>query len=99
MTNKTVERDERTTFVENIGYKYGYSFIAFALLLDVAYRSFRLGEASWDLLGIIVLSGLVMAVYKYQQGILGKSWTKIIALAFATAAIAGLLITLIVNFA
>jgi hypothetical protein len=72
MPNKVVEKDERTTFIENISHKYGYNFIAFALLIDVMYRSIMLNEAPWDLLGIIITSGFVMAIYQYQQKILEK---------------------------
>ena len=77
MTNKSIERDERTTFIENASYKFGYNFIAFALLLDVVYRSLRFNESSWDLLALIVISGFVMAIYQYKQKILGKTWVKI----------------------
>ncbi len=74
MNNKNVEKDERTTYFENISYKFGYIFITFALLLDVAYRSLILGEAPWDLLGIVIISGLVLSSYQYKQKILGKAW-------------------------
>ena len=52
MTNKSIEKDERTIFIENASYKLGYNFISFALLLDVVYRSLRFNESSWDLLAL-----------------------------------------------
>lgn len=77
MTSKIVEKDERTTFIENISYKFGYIFITFALLLDTAYRSFKFNEAPWDMLAIIIISGVIMSIYQYKQKILGKTWLKI----------------------
>ncbi len=83
MTSKMIEKDERTTFIENISYKFGYIFITFALLLDVVYRSLKLNEAPWDLLGLIIISGLIMSLYQYKQKILGKTWLKTFILIFA----------------
>lgn len=67
MTNKMITKDERTTFIENISYKFGYNFIAYTLLIDVVYRALRFNEASWDLLAIVIISGLVMTVYQYKK--------------------------------
>lgn len=94
MTNKTIEKDERTTFVENTSYSYGYKFVAFALLLDIMYRSFRFNEAPWDLFAIIIISGFVMTVFQYKQKIIGKSWIRTIALTFLIAIISAILLAL-----
>ena len=85
MTSKIVKKDERTTFIENLSYKFGYIFITFALLIDVAYRSIKLDESSWDLLAFIIISGLVMSIYQYKQKILGKTWMKTVIYIFAIA--------------
>lgn len=85
MVDKPLEKDERTTSIENVSYSYGYKFLAYALLLDIIYRSFRFNEPQWDLFAIIILSGLVMTVYQWQQKILGRSWVKTSALIFAIA--------------
>lgn len=98
MTSKMVEKDERTTFIENLSYKFGYLFIAFALLLDVAYRSLILNEASWDLLGIIIISGFVMSIYQYRQKILGKTWLKTIVLTMGIALVFAVILALIIKF-
>jgi hypothetical protein len=92
MTNKIVEKDERTTFIENISYRYGYNFIVFALLFDVMYRSAILNEAPWDLLGINIISGLVMTIYQYKHKILGKTWRKNIVLTVVIALIFGIIL-------
>lgn len=55
---KEVQRDERTITIEKASFSLGYKFVGFALLFDVAYRAFKNSEASWDLLAILVLSGV-----------------------------------------
>ena len=57
MTSAIVERDERTTALENSGYRWSYLVLSFGLLLIVAYRSFARGEASWDLIGLVLVGG------------------------------------------
>lgn len=95
MTDKMVEKDERTNFIEKVSYSYGYKFIVYALLLDIMYRSFRFNEAPWDLFAIIIISGFVMTVYQYKQKILGNGWIKAIVITFAIAIISAVLIALI----
>jgi hypothetical protein len=95
MFNKMVEKDEITTFVENVSYSYGYKFIANALLIDVVYRSFRFNEAPWDLLIIVISSGFIMTIYQYKQKILGKMWLKLTVLSIIVAAVAAALAALI----
>lgn len=79
MNNKTV-KDERATFIENVSCKFGYNLITYTLLIDVIYRALVLDEAAWDLLGIIIISGLVMTLYQYKQKILEKNWLKTVVI-------------------
>jgi hypothetical protein len=72
MLSKKAEKDERTIFIENQSYRYGYIVLNFGILIDIIYRSFRLNEASWDLFGLIFLSGLVTTVYQYNRKIFTK---------------------------
>ena len=95
MLDKPLEKDERTIFIENVSYSYGYKFLAYALLLDIMYRTVRFNEAQWDLFAIIILSGLVMTVYQWQQKILGRSWAKTSAFTFAIAAVAAILLVFV----
>lgn len=94
MINKPVEKDERTTWIENISYKFGYLFMAYALLLDIAYRSYFRKEAPWDLFGIIIAGGLVTSIYQYQQKVIGRSWAKTSLLTVLIALVLGLVIAL-----
>ena len=86
MTPRPVERDERTVAVENAGYRWSYLALSFALLLDVAFRSFVRGETSWDLFGLIVLSGVLKAGYQAWKRTLFARWIVIVLAALACAA-------------
>jgi hypothetical protein len=57
-------RDERTVAVEDASYRLAYAFVAFALLLDVMYRSFVFREAPWELLAIVIVGGAISAWYQ-----------------------------------
>lgn len=67
MNTATVDRDERTLAVENASYRWAYLFLSFGLLAIVAFRSFALHQSSWDLLAIVVLSGVVATAFRRRQ--------------------------------
>ena len=95
MTAPRVDRDERTVSVENAGYRLSYHLLSFGLLGVVAYRSFALNQSSWDLLGLIVLSGAVNVVYQGSRRVLHARW---VVLAIATSLLAALLAIVLVLF-
>ena len=87
---KGIEKDERTTFIENKSYKYGCFIFNFGLLIDIIYRSIRLNESSWDLFGLLFLSGFVMTVYQYKQKLFtenrGKNYLLLIIITVVLSA-------------
>lgn len=87
MSEKKIDKDERTTFVENQSYRYGYIVLNFGILIDIMYRSFRLNEAPWDLFGLIFLGGLVTTVYQSRHKIFTKRWSRDILLLIVVSAI------------
>ncbi len=95
LNNNIVEKDERTMYIENSSYKYGYLFTAFALLINIAYRSFNFNEAPWDLFGIIIISGFVMSIYQYKHNILEKTWIKMFILTLIIAFVASIIMVII----
>lgn len=95
MNRKMIEKDERTAFIENASFSYGYKFLAFALLFDIMYRSLKFNESPWDLFAVIIISGFVVTAYQYKQKILGKSWSKAVALTIVIAGISAALFVLI----
>ena len=74
MTTPSIARDERTVATENASYRWAYLVLSFGLLLSVAYRSFVLGEAAWDLLALVVAGGGVAALYQGRHRVLSPPW-------------------------
>ena len=74
--HQSVERDERTVAVENTSYKWALIFLMFALLFDVMYRAMFRGEAAWDLMALVVVSGNGCAIYQVHQKIWTRRWVR-----------------------
>lgn len=87
---RSVDSDERTVAVANASYRLGYLFLSFAVLVSVAYRSFRLGQTSWDLLAIVVIAGVLTTAYQQAHRSLSARTARtalfVAALALAVAA-------------
>jgi len=86
MTPEPVERDERTIAVENAGYRWSNLVLSFGLLLLTMYRSLVRHEASWDLLGLVVLGGAVNVAYQWSGHVLYRRWIVMAIVTFALAA-------------
>ena len=85
-----IARDERETAVDHAADRLSYLVLAFGLLGVAAWRSFA-GEPTWDLLGLVVLSGLVGLTYRYRMGVVTRSWATVAAVAAVAAAVVALL--------
>ncbi len=95
MTEPLVERDERTTTVENAGYRWSYLVLSFGLLAIVAFRSFSRGEQSWDLLALVLVGGIVNAGYQGIHRVVYKRWVVLSAMTLILAAVlAAVMVTL-----
>jgi hypothetical protein len=73
--------DEREIAIDRAADRIGYIVLAFGILLDVAYRSLARAEAGWDLLGLVVLSGIVSLGYRLRLGVRPRPVLTIAALA------------------
>ena len=78
MTGHDAVRDERTLTVENASYRWGYLFLAFGILLIVAYRGLVQQVASWDLLALVIVSGIVTSVYQGRYRVLSGRWAAVL---------------------
>ncbi|MHB1318484.1 MAG: hypothetical protein ACYCYF_07705 [Anaerolineae bacterium] len=94
MSVQPISRDERTTAVENASYRLAYSVMSFGLLAIVTYRGFVLQEASWDLLGLVILGGATATVYQGAGRVLSRRW---IAATIVTLVVSGILAALLVR--
>lgn len=63
MTIPLVDRDERTTAVENAGFRWSYLFLSFGILALVAVRG-RIEDAiARELLVLVILGGVMNAAF------------------------------------
>ena len=98
MTAGYVERDERTIAVENAGYRWSNLVLSFGLLLLTMYRSLVRHEAAWDLLGLVILGGVVNAVYQWSGHVLHRRWLMMTIVTFALAAVVAAVLVAIRGF-
>jgi hypothetical protein len=95
MNNESVVRDERTMTVENASYRWAYHLLSFGLLLDVAYRGVARNESSWDLLALVIVTGLAATLYQQANKILSRRWAlTAVVTAVAAAVIAAAIVFL-----
>jgi hypothetical protein len=93
--HQSVERDERRVAVENASYKWAYTFIIFALLIDVMYRGAVRDEAAWDLMALIGVGGIVSMMYQARQKTAG--WGSVILMLVSFALCAAFIVTMYVT--
>jgi hypothetical protein len=87
MKEQTIIRDERTITIENSSYRWGYLLLSFGLLVLVACRSFIWRQSSWDLLALVVLSGVVTTFYQWNHKVLSRHWVIVTIVAGLLAAV------------
>jgi hypothetical protein len=87
MTARVIERDERTMSVENASYRWAFLLLSFGVLLSVAYRSFVLQQTAWDLMALVIVSGVVATGYQAASRALPGNWIGRVLMAAAIAAV------------
>ena len=87
-SDQKLKRDERKVALENAGYGWALNFILFALLIDIACRGFFYGEAAWDLMGLVIVTGLICPIYKYRNKKQGLPSRKTMLFRFAGVLVA-----------
>lgn len=85
--------EEWSMAVDNFTYGLGYKFLTFALLVDVMYRGWIMREAAWDLLGLVIVSGLFISLCQSKYKLLTRGWRNFALLALVlTVAVAGIVL-------
>ncbi len=97
-TTPSGERDERTVAVENASYRWAYTLLNFALLIDVAYRGMVRHEVAWDLIALIFVGFVFCTVYQARQKILSRRWVKEGLLIACLGAVIGAIMILIMRW-
>ena len=87
-------RDEREAAIEQGGDRLAYIVVSYGLLLIVAYRSLVERQASWDLLALVVLGGIVSVGYRLSRRALSRNALVAVALTIAVALVVGALVVL-----
>jgi hypothetical protein len=75
MIGNRVIRDEREAGVDLAADRLSYLVLAYGLLAAIAYRAFGLGQSSWDLLALVVLSGAIGMAYRLRARVATRGWT------------------------
>jgi hypothetical protein len=92
-----VPRDEREARVDLSADRVAYLVVSYGLLVSVAYRSFVAGDAAWDLIGLVVLGGIVGLGYRIREGAVSGRWTLVLLATIAIAFIVACLLVLAVR--
>lgn len=92
--DRLLVRDEREVSVDRAADRLAYVVLSFGLLAVVAYRSFVEGVASWELLGLVLLGGVVSTGYRLWQGVLTRQAMLVLVLTALIALLAGALVVL-----
>lgn len=93
MKDQTILYDERSVTVQNASFRWGYLFLTYGLLIVIAIRGFFLKQSNWDLLALVMLSGLITTAYQGINRIFTRSWLFLFG---ATAIVAALVAALAV---
>jgi hypothetical protein len=89
-------RDERQVTVDRAGDRLAYIVVSFGALVIAAYRSFVEGQATWDLLALVLVGGLVAWTYRAANRVVDRPSTILLGITVliaAAVAIAAALLT------
>jgi hypothetical protein len=92
--DRLLARDEREVSVDRAADRLAYVVLSFGLLAVVAYRSFVEGMASWELLGLVLLGGMVSTGYRLWQGVLTRQAVFVLGLTALVALVMGAVVVL-----
>ena len=92
--DRLLARDEREVSVDRAADRLAYVVLSFGLLAVVAYRSFVEGMASWELLGLVLLGGMVSTGYRHWQGVLTRQAVFVLGLTALVALVVGAVVVL-----
>lgn len=79
--NPLIARDERELSIDLAADRLAVMVLSFGILAIVAWRAFVDREASWDLLGLLILSGLVGTGYRVGKRATSMRLVSVMALA------------------
>jgi hypothetical protein len=90
--NQLLPRDERELRVDLEADRLAAIVLSFGILAVVAWRAFVDQEASWELLGLLILSGLVGTGYRFGKRASSARLMSVMALAAAVAVVVAIVL-------
>lgn len=93
--NRLTVRDEREVGVDLAADRLAGIVLSFGILAIVAWRAFTQEEASWDLLGLLILSGVVGLGYRISSRASSRQLVSVMVLAAAI----GMVVAIVLGFA
>jgi hypothetical protein len=90
-------RDEREATIDRAGDRIAYLVLSYGLLVVVAYRSFVERQTSWELLGLVVIGGLVGTAYRLWHRAMTRDAALLAGITVLVALAVGLLLMLAVK--
>ena len=87
-----IERDERERSVDLAADRLAFLVVCYGALLVAAYRSFVLQQETWDLLGLVVIGGVVGLGYRLRERVVTRSWLVVLVATMIAAATIGIVI-------
>ena len=92
---RLMARDEREARIDDSADRIAYLVLSYGLLAIVAYRGLVERVASWELLALVVLGGVVGLAERLRHGVASPRWLTIglvtLLVAAAVAAILALM--------
>jgi hypothetical protein len=79
-------RDERQVSVDRAGDWLAYIVVSYGALVIAAYRSFVERQATWDLLALVIVGGMVGWAYRAAKRVLDRQAMLLLGLTIAVAA-------------
>jgi len=84
-------RDERETAIDHAADRLSFLVLAYGVLAIAAWRAFN-GDATWDLLGLVIAAGGVGLAYRLRKGAVTRTWSLVAALTVIAAIIIAALV-------
>jgi hypothetical protein len=89
-----LRRGARGAHVDLIADRLAYLVVSYGLLAVVAYRGFTGAGPAWDLLGLVILGGIVGMAYRLARGVLSGRGVAIVLITILIGIVAGAVLVL-----
>jgi hypothetical protein len=89
-----ISRGEHQSHVDLVADRLAYLVVSYDLLAVVAYRGFNGAGPTWDLLGLVILGGIVGMAYRLARGVLAGRWVALVLITILIGIVVGAVLAL-----